>query len=126
MEGKISISDAELEIVEVLWRVGMPISALEIRKQLEQVKQWERTTVLTLIQRLVKKGVLHQEKREIYYYSVNIKKEDYVKGETKQFLNKLYQGNAKNLVAMLFQEEGLTKEDLEELRTYLNKEEENG
>ena len=55
MEKKTSVSDAELEILEVLWASGKPLNTTEIRGLLEKNKKWERTTVLTLIQRLVKK-----------------------------------------------------------------------
>ena len=58
MERKSSVSDAELEILEVLWEAEKPLNAAEIRSLLERNKNWERTTVLTLIQRLVKKGML--------------------------------------------------------------------
>ena len=67
MGKKISVSDAELEILEVLWSAGASLNANEIRTRLGQNKSWERTTVLTLIQRLLKKNVLRQEKREVYY-----------------------------------------------------------
>lgn len=88
MEQKISISDSELEILEVLWTADKALNAGEIRNFLNEHKTWERTTILTLIQRLVKKGALLQEKREVYYYSPCIKREEYILSETKSFVNK--------------------------------------
>ena len=79
MEKKTSVSDAELEILEVLWASGKPLNTTEIRGLLEKNKKWERTTVLTLIQRLVKKGMLEQEKREVYYYRPCVERKAYVK-----------------------------------------------
>ena len=61
MAQKISISDSELEILEVLWTANKALNAGEIRSILNEHKTWERTTILTLIQRLVKKGALLQE-----------------------------------------------------------------
>lgn len=55
MEKKATVSDAELEILEVLWSADCALNANEIRSTLDKVKHWERTTVLTLIQRLQKK-----------------------------------------------------------------------
>ncbi len=66
MEKKITVSDAELEILEVLWSANKALNAGEIRSRLIENKSWERTTVLTLIQRLLKKGVISQDKREVY------------------------------------------------------------
>lgn len=112
------ISDAELEILETLWAAGEALNANEIRARLNEKKDWERTTVLTLIRRLLDKGVIAQEKREVYYYTPLVARGDYVKGETKSFLNKFFKGNAKNLAAALIEDEDLSREDIEELREY--------
>lgn len=112
------ISDAELEILEVLWAAGDALNANEIRTQLNKKKDWERTTVLTLIRRLLDKGVIAQEKREVYYYLPCVERSNYVKEETKSFLNKFFKGSAKNLAAALIEDEDLSREDIEELRSY--------
>lgn len=112
------ISDAELEILEVLWEAGEALNANEIRLRLNVKKDWERTTVLTLIRRLLDKGVIAQEKREVYYYMPCVERSDYVKEETKSFLNKFFKGNARNLAAALIEDEDLSREDIEELRAY--------
>lgn len=120
METKITVSDSELEILEALWASDKALNAGEIRNILSEHKNWERTTVLTLIQRLVKKGAVAQEKREVYYYSPNIERQSYVQAETKSFVNKFFKGNSKNLAAALVDSEALTKKDIEELRDYFN------
>lgn len=112
------ISDAELEILEVLWEAGEALNANEIRLRLNAKKDWERTTILTLIRRLLDKGVIAQEKREVYYYITCVERSDYVKEETKSFLNKFFKGNARNLAAALIEDEDLSREDIEELRAY--------
>ena len=112
------ISDAELEILDALWTAGEALNANEIRARLNEKKDWERTTVLTLIRRLLDKGVITQEKQEVYYYSPLVERSAYVKEETKSFLNKFFKGNAKNLAAALIEDEDLSREDIEELRTY--------
>ncbi|MDE5939157.1 MAG: BlaI/MecI/CopY family transcriptional regulator [Lachnospiraceae bacterium] len=112
------ISDAELEILETLWAAGEALNANEIRARLNVKKDWERTTVLTLIRRLLDKGVITQDKREVYYYTPLVARDDYVKGETKNFLNKFFKGNVKNLAAALIEDEDLSREDIEELRKY--------
>ena len=120
MEKKTTVSDAELEILEVLWEAGKALNAAEIRTLLEKNKKWERTTILTLIQRLVKKGMLDQEKREVYYYIPKVERKDYVKEETRNFVNKFFKGNAGNMAAALMSDDSLTKEDIEELRDFFN------
>ena len=120
MEKKASVSDAELEILEVLWASGKPLNTTEIRGLLEKNKKWERTTVLTLIQRLVKKGMLEQEKREVYYYRPCVERKAYVKEETRNFVNKFFKGNAGNMAAALMSDDSLTEKDIEELRDFFN------
>ena len=120
MDKKITVSDAELEIMEVLWSAGRDLNAGEIRNILNENKNWERTTVLTLINRLVKKGVVRQEKREVFYYLPCISREEYVREETKSFVNKFFKGSSRNLAAALVNNESLTKEDVEEMRNYFN------
>lgn len=116
MGKKVSITDAELDIMNVLWESEKPLSAYEIRMCFQD--KWKRTTILTLIERLVKKELVIQEKADIFYYSPAIKKEDYIKEETKNFIKKLYHGSSKDLIASLFQGEELTLHDLEELKQH--------
>lgn len=120
MGKKINVSDAELEILEVLWTAGGALSAGEIRSRLGGSKSWERTTVLTLIQRLLKKNVISQEKREVYYYTPCIGREEYVREETKNFVDKFFKGSSRNLAAALVNSKALAKEDIQELRDYFN------
>ncbi|GFI48168.1 penicillinase repressor [Lachnospiraceae bacterium] len=122
MERKAAVSDAELEILEVLWSAEGALNAGEIRARLgeDKSKRWERTTVLTLIQRLLKKKAISQEKREVYYYAPCIRREEYVKEETRQFVDKFFKGSSRNLAAALVNSEALSKEDIDELRNYFN------
>ena len=60
------------KILEILWSAGRALNANEIRDALNQSRKWERTTVLTFINRLLKKGVIAQEKREVYYSKLRL------------------------------------------------------
>ena len=60
------ISDSELEVMRVLWEAGDALPITDIRQILHDRKGWEATTVKTLVQRLVGKGVLEQEKRKVF------------------------------------------------------------
>lgn len=120
MSPNITVSDSELEILEVLWVADHALNAAEIRNILTEHKNWERTTILTLINRLVKKGAVAQEKREVYYYTPCIKREAYVRAETKSFVDKFFKGRTKSLAAALVDSDALTKKDIEELRDFFN------
>ena len=110
------ISDSELEVMKVLWRAGDALPVTEIREQLQRAKGWEATTVKTLVSRLVSKGVVQQEKRGVYFYSPLLTEQDYNGWATNDLIRRLYNGSARELVAALVHSEGLTRDDIEELR----------
>ena len=110
------ISDSELEVMRVLWRAGDALPVTEIRETLQKSRGWEATTVKTLISRLVTKGVLRQEKRQVYYYSPLISEEEYNDWATHDLISRVYHGSARDLVAALVRSDGLTQADIDELR----------
>ena len=113
------ISDSELEVMHVLWDAGAPLPVADIRRELQARRGWESTTIKTLVQRLVTKGAIAQEKREIYYYPPLVTEKEYNDWATERLVRKLYRGSAKNLVAALVRADELTKEDIDELRSML-------
>jgi len=117
------ISDSELEVMRVLWRAGGALPVTEIRETLQKSRGWEATTVKTLISRLVTKGVLQQEKRQVYYYSPLISEEEYNDWATHDLISRVYHGSARDLVAALVRSDGLTQADIDELRDLFRLEE---
>ena len=110
------ISDSELEIMQLLWHSPKALPLSEIRKSLQQSMNWEATTIKTLLQRLVSKRAVLQEKREVFYYSPLVSEEKYNSWATEKLLKRLYHGRARDLVAALVNAEELTKGDIDELR----------
>ena len=110
------ISDSELEVMRVLWRAGDALPVTEIRETLQKSRGWEATTVKTLISRLVTKGVLRQEKRGVFYYSPLISEAEYNDWATHDLISRVYHGSARDLVAALVRSDGLTQDDIDELR----------
>jgi BlaI family penicillinase repressor len=110
------ITDSELEVMRTLWEAEDALPITDIRKQLQARKGWESTTIKTLVQRLCTKGAVAQEKRTVFFYRALISQQEYNDWATKNLVTKLYRGSAKNLVAALVNSQGLTQEDLDELR----------
>ena len=106
------ISDSELEVMKLLWRAGDALPVTEIRETLQRTRGWEATTV----NRLVSKGALRQEKRNVFYYSPLITEREYNAWATDSLIRRLYNGSARELVAALVRSEGLTQQDIAELR----------
>ena len=114
------ISDSELEVMKVLWRAGDALPVTVIREALQKSRGWEATTVKTLVNRLVSKGVILQEKRKVFYYSPLISEAEYNSWATGDLIQRLYNGSARDLVGALVQSNGLTPDDVEELRLMFN------
>ncbi len=112
------ISNAELEIMRILWRGEKPVSFTDIRVELRNTKGWEKSTVNTLIRRLADKGVISAQKQEVLYYTPNISEAEYVQAEEQSMIDKLYSGNAKNFVAALCHRGKLSEADIDELKAY--------
>lgn len=117
------ISDSELEVMKLLWRAEDALPVTEIREALQHSRGWEATTVKTLVARLVSKGAIRQEKRNVFYYSPAISEQEYSDWATDNLIRRLYHGSAKDLVAALVHSEGLSREDLTELRQMFRVEE---
>ena len=112
------ISNAELEVMKILWREpeGVPFS--DIRSKLQEAKGWDKSTINTLIRRLVEKGVISAKKHGVTQYTPNISETEYKMAEERNLINKLYNGSAKNLVAALCHRGELTEADIDELKAY--------
>ena len=110
------ISDSELEVMKVLWQAGDALTVTEIRETLQKTRGWEATTVKTLVSRLVTKGVVRQEKRNVFYYTPLLSEQEYNNWATHDLIRRVYHGSARDLVAALVHSEGLTRDDIAELR----------
>ena len=117
------ISDAELEVMKVLWESRRELPVTVIREKLQERKGWEPTTIKTLVSRLAGKGAISQEKCGVFYYKPLVTEQEYNEWVTNNLVDKVYQGNVKNLIAALVNSDGLTPEDLKELREMFRVEE---
>ena len=114
------VSDSELELMRIIWDNGGSALYAQIMEELVRTgHSWQKNTVITLLSRLVEKGLLRTNKigRRNEDTAI-VSEEDYQAAQTRTFLNKLYEGSAKGLVATLIQKEMLSAEDYEELRRF--------
>ncbi len=110
------LPNSQLKILRVLWDAEREMTLAEIREAASAVTSWEPTTIKTLLSRLCKKGVVKQDKREVTYFSPAISSQQYSDYATKEMIDSLYGGNAKNLVCALLDNEHLSKSDIKDLR----------
>ncbi|MEE0944524.1 MAG: BlaI/MecI/CopY family transcriptional regulator [Clostridia bacterium] len=115
----ISIGDAELEIMKVVWRTKGEITSLDIGKEVED-KGWKKTTIATFLTRLVDKGALSATKRgKLYYYTPLITEKEYKRLQTKNLIKTLYNGSVRDFAVSFFEEQKLNEKEIEELRAII-------
>ncbi|WP_432404832.1 BlaI/MecI/CopY family transcriptional regulator [Wukongibacter sp. M2B1] len=120
MGGNIpKISDAEWQVMKVLWKKS-PLTAAEIIDTLQPETKWNRKTIHTLIQRLVKKDVLGIKEENPYMYYPLLEEELCMKEETKTFLEKVYDGSLQLLMTNFLKSEKLSKQEINKLKKLLD------
>lgn len=114
------VSDAELMLMKIIWgRGGKALYALILEDLTATGNTWQKNTIITLLSRLVEKGMVKTNKigRRNEYTAI-VSESDYQAMQTKKLLDKLYEGNVRGLVATLIQSDMMTSEDYEELKKY--------
>ena len=118
--GEIHLSDSGWEIMYCLWnKPNQKISEIVIA--LSEKKAWDKHTVITLLNRMEKKGAVSFERngRAKEYYSLISQKET-VKQETEQFFERVCQGSLRLMVNSFLSSKAVKKEDLDELYRMLD------
>ena len=115
--GNVDISDAESQVMDVLWRAGAPLAAEEVVAALADAQQWQESTVKTLLNRMLKKGALSASKDgRRYLYSAVLKREQWVSRESGGMLDRLFGGRVAPLVAHFGKHRKLSAADIAELK----------
>jgi len=113
------ISDAEHAVMEVLWAKS-PLTAAEVCDEVCAERGWSLATVKTLLGRLVQKQALAAAPDgRRYLYSPLIARAEYVGGESRRLVERLFGGRAAPLFAHLAEQEALTEDDLAEIEVLL-------
>lgn len=114
------VSDFELELMKVIWGNGGTALYAEIVDGLESKGiTATKNTIVSLLSRLVEKEFLKTNKigRKNKYTSI-VSEIEYQSVQTKTFLNKIYEGNAKDMISTLIQKDLISIEDYEDLKKY--------
>ena len=107
------ISDAELEVMEVLWSAQAPLTATDVAERIDPKRGWSLATVKTMLSRLLaKRAISHRADGRRYSYSAAIARDSYVTKESRRFVDQLFGGRLSPLVARLAHEDALDEADI--------------
>jgi len=120
MQKKITINDSELPIMKVLWKQS-GITSPQILAQL----RGNKSTLKTLLGRLVSRGAVRVEEinQRTYRYFAAVTEEEYIAGQRKGFLQKVFDGSAEKMLLNFVREENISAEDLRRLINQISEEE---
>lgn len=119
MNIQIKITDAEWEVMRVVWAHGS-VTSREIIEILESKMQWKAPTIKTLIGRLVEKGALNTEQEDRkYIYSANIEEKEAVRRFTNDIFDRICRKNVGNVIESIIKDHILSFDDIQRLEEIL-------
>ena len=117
----MQISDAEWQVMKIIWMQGEQTST-DLIKVLEKRFSWSKSTIQTLLARLVEKECLTREKQgKSFIYSALLTQEDSKKLLVQDIKDKLCSRRIKLLLADLIEECDFTLDYLEGLEKVIAK-----
>lgn len=115
------ISDAEWQVMEVVWSGG-PLAATDVIHALAGRTDWKPNTVRTLLARLVRKGALRVEPEgNRYIYHPLFSRGQYVTDESDSFLDRVFRGSTGPLLLHFAEKSELSDKQIAELKRILEK-----
>jgi BlaI family transcriptional regulator, penicillinase repressor len=114
-----SLTDAELEIMHVVWRLGHA-TVRDVYETLRQSRKVAYTSVMTMMKILDQKGHLTKSRSDrAYVYEPAKPRVEVLGGMVRDFVDRVFHGAAKPLLVHLVEEKRLSREDVEEIRRLL-------
>lgn len=115
-ESKSTFGSTEIEILRYLGdRPAMSVG--EVADHFAQTTGQARTTILTIMERLRKKGYLTRKQvNGVYHYAPKLPKQDFLRGLVRSFVDNTLGGSVSPFVAYLSESGPVSDHDLEHLK----------
>ena len=109
--------------MQAIWHIEPPASTSAVREELQKERPWNLSALQTLLGRLVRRGFLQTEKQgKSRYYTPLVTEEDYLAEDSRRYFQKWTGCSLRDLVACLYVNHSVIKEDLEELKAFIEDE----
>ncbi|NLE39400.1 MAG: BlaI/MecI/CopY family transcriptional regulator [Pirellulaceae bacterium] len=116
----MKISDAEWRVMRVVWQRRVATAA-DVIESLAGETDWNHRTIRTLLGRLVEKGALAADQEaNRYVYRPKVTQSRCVRDEARSFVDKVFDGDAAELLIHFVRNEAIPSEQLDELRRLLD------
>lgn len=115
MPERRDLSQAELDVMEVLWRTG-PATVKEVQADLAQDRKLAYTTVATLLNRLRDKGYVEAtEKNFAYEFRPLVQRDKVIRRKLDDLVKQVLRGDVSPLAAYIAENRKLTPKQIEAL-----------
>jgi len=112
----VQITPAESQIMEALWTKG-PLSFEEVMDTVAGPQDWGKSTVKTLVNRLLhKKAIASERAGGRHAYRALVARADYVQSESQGLLDRLFEGRLEPLISHFAKYRDLTPAELKRLK----------
>jgi BlaI family penicillinase repressor len=116
------LSKAEYDILRILWKDGR-LTVREVHDQVYDIHKWAYTTTKTMMDRMIKKGLLEREKYHgIYLYKPLISRPAGLARMVRFFADRVLETDVGSVVSIFAKSNTLSAEEIEELERLLKKE----
>lgn len=120
---KQKLPDTELKVMQAVWRSKTPVSTAAVREELQKERPWNLSALQTLLGRLVQRGFLATQKQgKNRYYEPMVTEEAYLTEDSRRYFERWTGGSLRDLVACLYENHSVTREELEDLRSFIEQE----
>lgn len=116
---EIRVTNSEWYVMNCLWEES-PRSLMQLVHLLGEQIGWSKSTCATMVRRMTEKGLIgYQERGKTKFFFPKVKKEDVIVQETRDFLQRIYDGSVGMMMSALVKQNDLSKEDIQELQEIL-------
>lgn len=113
-------TEGEVEILQVLWD-RQSATVRDVHEELSKLKDSGYTTTLKLMQIMFEKGLVTRDStNKTHIYQPNVSKEKTQNLFLNKMINNLFSGSSAQLVMQALGNHKTSKEELDEIRNYLN------
>lgn len=114
-----AITDAEWDLLDALWRLERA-TARELAEELDAERGWARSTVKTMLDRMVEKGLVRMRAvGNVHEFRPALEPDDARRSAWRRFVDAAFGGAMEPALRFLAEDAKLTKAQREELRRLL-------
>ncbi len=120
----IKPTDAELEVLQILWQAG-PSSVRDVNEKLNQAREVGYTTTLKIMQIMAEKGLVERDtSSRTHIYSAAADETATQNTLVDKLVNQAFRGSAMRLVMQALGNHKASNEELDEIKALIQKMEE--